>query len=234
MSCIAIDLHSDCFTDARRRDGDSNNKKVVKKYLLEEDSLTKFKNTVTKDDYIAIEATTNAFWFHDQLQPYVKKVIVLDTNKINFRGNKTDSNDAKKLLDILEYFIYTEGESEIPKVYVPNEEVRKLRELFATHNLLKKIVCQLKNRAYSLLKQHGNLIRKSSLSSKHGRKLALEIIDNKFTQIEIELLFNQIENLEADIKVIAELLASIGKEYFEKEIELITTIPGFSFLLHSR
>ncbi len=229
MCCITIDLHSDCFTVARRKDGDSNNNKVVKKYFLEDDSFTKFKSTLTKDDYVAVEATTNAFWFHDQLKPYVEKVIVLDTNKINFDGNKTDSNDAKKLLDILEYFIYIKGENEIPQVYIPKEEVRKLRELFATHSLLKKIVCQLKNRAYSLLKQHGKIIKKSSLGTKHGRKLALEIIDNKISQIEIELLLNQIENLEADIKVIAELLASIGKEYFEKEIELITTIPGFSF-----
>ncbi len=230
MSCIAIDLHTDCFTEARRKDGDDSKKKTVKKYLLGDESFTNFKKTLTQNDYVAIEATTNAFWVHDQIAPFVKKVIVLDTNKVNFKGNKTDSNDAKKLLDILEYFIYVQGENEIPQVYVPNEEVRKLRELFATYSLYKKNVCQLKNRIHSLLKQHGHIVSKSSMTRKKGRKVVLELDKNNISQIEIELLMNQIENLEEDVKIITELIADIGKESFHKELSIIMTIPGFSFL----
>ena len=144
MSCIAIDLHTDCFTSAKRKDAEGKSVKQVKKYYLLEESLRKFTDTLSKDDYVAIESTTNAFWFHDKILPFVKKVIVIDTNKVNFKGNKTDSNDAKKLLDTLEYFVFVKGVSEIPQVYVPNVQIRELRELFATYKLQKKIITQLK------------------------------------------------------------------------------------------
>lgn len=230
MSCIAIDLHTDCLTVAKRKDGDSSSSKTVKKYYIGNDSFTEFKETLNKDDYVGVEATINAFWFHDQLASLVKKVIVLDTNKINFKGNKTDNNDAKKLLDILEYFVYVKGQNEIPEVYVPRKEVQELRELFTTLKLQKKIKTQLKNRVYSLLKQKGHIISKSSLGSIRGRKLALELIDNNVTKIEIKSLLNQVEKVEEVITTIVELLACTGKKYFESEINILMTIPGFSFI----
>ena len=63
MSCIAIDLHADCFTDAIRGEVAGKSVKLVKKYFLNEKSLLEFTKTLSKDDYVAIEATTNAFWF---------------------------------------------------------------------------------------------------------------------------------------------------------------------------
>lgn len=36
MSCLGIDLHTDCFTIARRLDGDVSKKKCVKKYFIKE------------------------------------------------------------------------------------------------------------------------------------------------------------------------------------------------------
>lgn len=95
MCCITIDLHSDCFTVARRKDGDSSSSKIEKKYLIEEDHMALFKETLTKNDYVGVEASTNSFWFYDEICDLVKKVVIFDTNKINFKGNKTDRNDAK-------------------------------------------------------------------------------------------------------------------------------------------
>lgn len=168
MSCIAIDLHSDCFTKAIRRNVDGKSVKLVKKYFLNKKSLLEFTNTLSKNDYVAIEATTNAFWFHDIISPYAKDVIILDTNKINFKGNKTDNNDAKKLLDILEYFVSVKGVNEIPRVFVPNIHVRELRELFTSYKLQKKIITQLKNRIHSILKQHGHIIQRAALNAYSG------------------------------------------------------------------
>lgn len=230
MSCIAIDLHSDCFTAARRKDVDERSVKTVGKYFLKDETFLKFTETLSRDDYVAIEATTNAFWFYDKISPYVKKVIIFDTNKVNFKGNKTDSNDAKKLLDILEYFIYIKGENEIPQVFVPRVEIRRLRELFASYKLQKKIITQLKNRIHSILKQHGHVIKRSSLGTVHGKLLALDLIDNDISRIEIKLLLSQIELIEKHCERMVELIASIGKKYFKKEVELLMTIPGFSFI----
>ena len=230
MSCIAIDLHSDCFTAARRKNGDERSIKTVKTYHLKDESFTRFKESLSVDDYVAVEATTNAFWFNDEILPFVKRVIILDTNKVNFKGNKTDSNDAKRLLDVLEYFVYVKGENEIPQVYVPSVVIRDLRELFASYKLQKKIIGQLKNRIHSLLKQHGHVIKKSSLRTVKGKLLALKLIDNDLSKIEIKLMINQIEISEKYSQRIVELIAGIGQKYFKTETEILMTIPGFSFI----
>ncbi len=230
MSCIAIDLHTDCFTTAIRKEVKGKLVKQVRKYYLHEKSLLEFTNTLTIDDYVAIEATTNAFWFFDKVSPYVKDLIVLDTNKINFKGNKTDNNDARKLLDVLEYYVSVEGVSEIPRVFVPNKQIRELRKLFASYKLQKKIITQLMNRIHSILKQHGHVIKKASLKTKRGKNYAIALIDNDISRMQIKGLINLIESAQLEVVSIVELIAGIGKKYYQGEIERLMTIPGFSFL----
>ena len=230
MSCIAIDLHADCFTDAIRGEVAGKSVKLVKKYFLNEKSLLEFTKTLSKDDYVAIEATTNAFWFYDKISPYVKDVIILDTNKINFRGNKTDNNDAKKLLDILEYYVSVKGVSEIPRVFVPNIHIRELRELFTSYKLQKKIITQLTNRIHSILKQHGHVLKRASLKTVKGRSFAIALINNDISKLEIKRLILQFDAAQVEADIIVELIAGIGKEYYQEEIERLMTIPGFSFL----
>lgn len=86
----------------------------------------------------------------------------------------------------MEFYIFVKGECEIPDVVVPNQSVRTLRELFAMHNLLKNCLPN-KNRAHSLLKQHGKQLNKSNLNSKREGKLVIEIINGRVSQIELEL-----------------------------------------------
>jgi len=225
MSCIAIDLHSDCFTSATRGDVNGKSVKLVKKYFLHKKSLLEFTNTLSKNDYVAIEATTNAFWFHDKISPYAKDVIILDTNKINFKGNKTDNNDARKLLDVLEYFVSVKGVNEIPRVFVPNIQIRELRELFTSYKLQKKIITQLKNRIHSILKQHGHLIKRASLKTIKGRSFAIALIENEISRLEIKRLIKQFEAAQVEVDTISELISGIGKKYYQEEIERLMTIP---------
>ncbi|MBF9018411.1 MULTISPECIES: IS110 family transposase [unclassified Oceanispirochaeta] len=230
MSCLAIDLHTDCFTVAFRSKVDGKSGKLIKKYFLNEKSLPNFAKTLSTNDYVAIEATTNAFWFHDKISPYVKSVIILDTNKINFSGNKTDNNDARRLLDVLEYFVSVKGISEIPRVFVPNIHIRELRELFTSYKLQKKIITQLTNRIHSILKQHGHPITRASLKTVRGKNRAVTLIDNDISRIEIKRLINQFEDAQKDVEIIVQLMAGLGKKYFQDDIERLMTIPGFSFL----
>lgn len=230
MSCIAIDLHCDCFTTARRESLEDKPVKLVRNYYLDDESFSEFKKTLKSDDYIAIEATTNAFWFYDQISPYVKKVYVLDTNKVNFKGNKTDKIDAKKLLDVLEYYVYIKNNKGIPCVTVPSEVTRKLREIFATYKLQKKIINQLKNRVYSLLKQHGYQLKKAILKSKKGREEVKNLISDEIIKIEIFILLDQLQVVENYVKILIDIMSDLGEKYLHKEINLLLSIPGFTHL----
>lgn len=56
------------------------------------------------------------------------------------------------------------------------------------------------------------------------------MIDDNFSRIEIQMLIELIECAEKHIEEVKEMIASIGKQYFEAELDLLMTIPGFSFL----
>lgn len=230
MSCIAIDLHSDCLTTARRKNENRDSLKSLKTYRLNGESFDQFKSTLHLDDYVAIEASTNAFWFYEQISPLVNSVYILDVNKIHFIGNKTDNNDAKRLLDVLEYYVYVKGKSEIPCVYVPTPEIIKLRELFSTYRLEKKMITQIKNRIHSILRQQGYIVPKSILKSSKGRERVRQLVADEFSNIEITLLLSQLNDIEENVDVLVEIMAAIGNKYYKNEIDILLSIPGFTFL----
>ena len=94
MVIMGIDLHSDSFYVARARPYKGGIIRTEKKYGLDEKSLELFKESLSKDDYILIEISTNSFWFRDQVQPYVKECYILDLNAVKYSGNKTDKIDG--------------------------------------------------------------------------------------------------------------------------------------------
>ena len=110
----SIDLHSDSFLHASLSLEDGPDKGVIKttKFYLDEVSMQKFKDELSKDDYVIVEACTNAFWFHDHIKDLVKKSFVLDVNKFKQNINKTDKIDAKKLLKRLVFFVLAHGDQD--------------------------------------------------------------------------------------------------------------------------
>jgi hypothetical protein len=140
MAFYGIDLHTDSFVAARL--SVENSAKIsgspikVTKYYLQDESFQRFKESLTKEDYVIVEACANAFWFYDQIKDLVKECYILDVNKYNANNKKTDKFDARKLSKKLAYYVICGGdEDDLPLVYVPPKEVRELRALFSTYKL---------------------------------------------------------------------------------------------------
>ena len=229
MVIMGIDLHSDSFYVARARPYKGGIIRTEKKYGLDEKSLELFKDSLSKDDYILIEISTNSFWFRDQVQPYVKECYILDLNAVKYSGNKTDKIDARRLLDILSYHVYIKGIDELPTVYVPRPEVRELRSLLTTYKLSKKIETQLKNRIHSLLKQKGVVITKKKLFSKSGWKATIEEIPTELS-VHISVLYLQLTEAKKMTQKVRDMITSLGVKTFAEEIDLLLSIPGFGVL----
>jgi transposase len=169
MKVMGVDLHSDSFEVGTCRFDTKNMKIKVKlsKYKLEEKSFEEFKATLSPEDYILIESSTNAFWFHNQVAEYVKTCYVFNTNKARSEGNKTDKIDTRKLTKKLAYFIFTgKEEGELPTVYVPSKEIQELRGLFTTYSLYQKMIVQLRNRIHSIAKENGICLDRNKLRTK--------------------------------------------------------------------
>lgn len=98
-------------------------------------------------DQAVVEATTNAWWLVDLLQPLVASVVVAHPHQIKFitaARVKTDRRDAMKLAKLLAADL-------IPAVWVPPVAVRELRGLVTHRRRLVSQRSQARNRLHSLL-----------------------------------------------------------------------------------
>lgn len=227
MALIGIDLHTDSFYVGRTRLTAKGEIRTEKKYGLHGESWEGFAKSLSQDDYVLIEATTNSFWFYDRVRPLVKECFVLNMNKVEFSGNKSDKIDARRLLDLLSYYVHVKGIGELPSVYVPRQEVQQLRSLLSTYRLNKRIVTQVKNRIHGLLKQSGIVTARNKLFTKRGWKAAMEEAP-KHLHVHLGVLCRQLTAAKTAAKEVANLVEELGLWTFPREIELLLSIPGFS------
>ena len=101
-------------------------------------------------DQVALEATSNAWELHDQLQPLVQRVSVANTFQlklISASAAKTDKQDALVLAKLLAAHL-------LPTVWVPPPHVRDLRHLTHHRAQLMSQRGALKNKLHAQLHQH--------------------------------------------------------------------------------
>ena len=229
MGLIGIDLHTDSFYVVRTRLTDKGQIRTERKYDLHGESWRLFTDSLNNEDYVLLEATTNAFWFRDRVRPFVKECFILNMNNVEFSGNKTDKIDARRLLDLLSYYVHVRGVAELPTVYVPRPAVRQLRSLLSTYRLNNRIVVQLKNRIHSLFKQSGIVTTRKRLFTKAGWKKAMEGVPHELI-VHVSLLCGQLVAAKKTAQDVMDLIVDLGMKTFGKEIELLLSIPGFSAL----
>lgn len=101
-------------------------------------------------DHVALEATSNVWEIHDQLQPFVGSVSVANTFQlklISASATKTDKKDALVLAKLL-------AANLLPQVWVPPQHVRDLRQLTQHRSQLLSQRSALKNKLHAILHQH--------------------------------------------------------------------------------
>ena len=105
MAFIGTDLHTDRFIGARLAADNGKLSMAKYTYTFERKPFERFLESLHTDDYVLIENTSNAFWFHDKIKDRVKACYMYDTNELRTDGNKTDKIDAEKLAKKLGYYI---------------------------------------------------------------------------------------------------------------------------------
>jgi len=222
---IGIDLHKKSFTMAIK---DEDGKIVVSTMELLPANIEKLKTMLKKTDYVAVEVSGSTFYFYDQIKDCVEKCVVVNPKKFKVvceSTNKTDKKDAKLLAKYLSY------EDLLPEVYVPNQNIRKLRSYFSLYNLTKKQVNQTKNRIGSLLLYNGINLEPDFLYAKNNRNAVLNIdLDNDYKEI-IKKLYEKLDYLEKEKEFITYKMFKHGKQNYKKEIDILTSISGISVLI---
>ncbi len=198
-------------------------------FPINEDSLKRFYTKLSGQDYVSIEASTNTFSFYNLIKNKVKDALVV--NPLQFQiihnsGKKTDKIDAFKLSRMLKYHVESDNDF-LPTVYVPEENVRKLRALFTTYKLYKKQITSVKNRVHSILKQNLKPYNKKYIFSPDKRNEILNLDIAEEYKIQIKMLYESVEHLEKKAEEIKKEILYAGRKY-KKEIEILTSVHGIS------
>lgn len=176
---------------------------------------------------VACEATSNAFWVADVLEPLVKKVHVGDTKKIRWIAEariKTDKIDAGILAELLRADLF-------PTISIPPRRIRELRELVRGLVRVRRQASRLRNQVHGLLGRHGitsagrgttadefrELLRQSGVASAVREAAESYLKVGEAARAEGRRLEREIRR---ELKGESELL---------KTVSLLETIPGVGF-----
>jgi transposase len=231
MKFYGVDLHTDSFKVCSI---DENNNFAIQKINLNSKEYVNFLLNLNKEDYIAVESCSNAFWFHDEVREKAAECFIINNWKFNDiakSNKKTDKIDSKKIAKKLKYRVLTNGDDEdLPTVYVPIKSVRDLRTLFTTYEMFKKELVMVKNRIYSLMVQCGRHFEKN-IFTEIIKESILKLELSEAIKFQIEMLFDQIDYLNEQLKRIKVKIVNTGTKIFANEIDKLISIKGISLFI---
>ena len=135
--------------------------------------VEKFYGTLSGPARVGVEATINAQWFERMLHRYQHELWIGDAAEIRaarVRKQKTDSRDARHILDLL-------LANRFPRIWIPSPAERDVRQLVRHRHKLVRLRTSVMNQLHALAIGQG-LCRKQKLWSKVGRiELAALLLD---------------------------------------------------------
>jgi len=229
MKYVGIDLHTNRFTCCYLYD--NSKEKKIETFDLNEEDLCRFFKTIDKDTYVLVEATINTFAFIVLFKDLVKEAIVANTyqlKSVGLPGKKTDKLDAFKLAEKLKAQVIS-GVQQIVPVSVPSKEIRDLRALFATYQVIRKEIGRTKNRIHSLLKENLYPFTKEYIFGKKTRTHIRSISRDHLLSFQINLLMDTLENMEDQFDRLVDEIKKSGSS-FMRHVDILTSMSGISVI----
>ena len=218
---IGLDVHKQ-FVFATKLDSTGQ---VVKqwRFATSPKALKSFAASLTKDDAVCLESTTNAVAIYRLIRPQAGQAVIsnpLQTKAIASAKIKTDKVDSRVLAELLRA-------DYLPMVWVPDDYTIRLRGLTSYRTALIRQRTAVKNRIHAIL--HRNLVQKpevSDLFGKKGKAFLQQVklpADERFQMDQEFLLLNV---LDAQITDADKRIAQTTVD--TPQMRLLLTIPGFS------
>jgi transposase len=176
---------------------------------------------------VVLEATSNAWWAYDLLEPLVEGVVVASPHNVKLIAAslvKTDKKDALTLARLLAVNL-------IPEVWVPPLAVRELRGLVSHRQRLIRQRTAARNRLRGLLHRHHLVPPQTGLftsaSQSWGQALKLSKVEQLRSRHDLQLL----ASLEP---LIAEVEAELGRlsinEPWHGPCAFLIQLPGIGLI----
>jgi transposase len=169
---------------------------------------------------IGVESTGNTRYFKDRMEKEGLTVVVINTLKfkvVNESVKKTDRHDAATIAEFLE-------KDMLPESRLCSKESGQLRRLLKVRTTLVRAIVTVKNQIHALVTEMGIADARGSLQSKQGRQKILDALAGADDGLVVQPLFETIEKLEENVKIVEKELAALTVS--DRAVELLKTIPG--------
>jgi transposase len=216
---MGVDLHRKVFTCCMRLE---SGRQFLSEWRLEQ--LPQFVKKLRSTDEVAVEVTGNTRLFYEAVSPHAARVVVVDPNQfrvISQSVKKTDTNDARNLALYL-------AKGLLPEVRMKEKQQAQVASLTQTRDRLVKLRTALKNKVNHLLSARGIELEKEELSSEKGLTRALTMEVEELTQLEVQVIVEQIRSLNQSIAKLEEVIDREGKKL--KGHRNLTSIKGIGSL----
>lgn len=192
---------------------------------------TWLKKTLTKQDEVVLEMSTNTWQLYDELMVYAGSVLVVHPPHVALITRSQVMND-KIAASVLARLL---AKGLLVGIWVPPQEVRELRGLVAQRQKMTRLVTQAKNRLHAVLQRHhlkppaGNPFAKAN--NNWWQALTLGNLEKMNMQSDLETLQfaqHQEARLEEEMTLIAAEDEKIGGLMHITGFGVITAVSVFA------
>jgi transposase len=179
------------------------------------------KKSLTKQDEVVLEMSTNTWQLYDELIQYVGKVMVVHPPHVALITRSQVMND-KIAASILARLL---AKGLLVGIWVPPQEIRELRGLVAQRKKLSHLATQAKNRLHAVLQRHHRLPPAGNPFGARNKAWWQTLPLGKLEKLNLQSDLETLQFAEQQVKNMTEIMEGLAAE--QEAIGRLLHLAGF-------
>jgi transposase len=188
------------------------------------DLETWIRKTLTPQDAVVIEMTTNTWQIYDELLPHVHSVTVVHPPHVALITRSQVMTDKIAALNLARLL----AKGLLVSIWVPPQDVRDLRALIAQRRKMVSLSTQARNRLHAVLHSRHILPPEGNLFSAEKRDWWRGLSLPAAVQVQIENNLDTLQFAQKQIERIEAVLTELAAK--DERVGLLAQLPGFGLL----
>jgi len=182
------------------------------------------RKTLTHQDAVVLEMTTNAFQLYDDLLPFVHSVTLVHPPHVKLITRAQVITD--KVAALILARLHAAGL--LPAVWVPPIEVRDHRAMLAQRSKMVRLRTQAKNRLHALLHRHHILPIEGDLFSPNARAWWLALPISSLERVRVQSDLDTLTFAQSQVDLLENALVEQAAQ--DERVILLVQLPGISII----
>ena len=182
---------------------------------------TWMKKTLTKQDEVVLEMTTNTWQLYDELCEYAGSVLVVHPPHVALITRSQVMND-KIAASILARLL---AKGLLVGIWVPPQEVREMRGLVAQRRKMTNLATQAKNRLHAVLQRHHLLLPQGNPFGASNQEWWQSLSIGKLEKLDLQSDLETLQFAERQVNRMTEIMEGMAAE--QEPIGRLLHLAGF-------